>query len=138
MLSDLCPDEWKGRFFPDEGRGLNAELGALVGKLARQPLLVIHADLPLLALEDIAALLTEAESGCAIAPDREGGGTNAIALRDPTGFEFAFGPRSFARHLAAGGVGARVVRRTGLAMDIDTPDDLDAATGLGYDLAVGN
>ena len=33
-------------------------------------------------------------AGCAIAPDRHGTGTNALALGEPLGFDFSFGPNS--------------------------------------------
>lgn len=95
-------------------------------------MLVIHGDLPFVSVEDIAVILAEAGGGCAIAPDRQGSGTNAIALSDPTGFGFAFGPDSFARHLTAAKGQARVVARPGLGFDIDTPDDLDAAIAIGF------
>ena len=121
---------WSGGFFTDVGRGLTAERGAAAMVLGAKPLLAIHADLPLVGSTDIAELLAEAsKAGCAIAPDRLGTGTNAIALRDPTGFAFAFGPGSFALHQAAAGGSARIVRRPGLALDIDTPDDLEAWGG---------
>lgn len=136
LLSDLCPEGWRGSFFLDEGRGLNIELSSLVAALKPGPLLVIHADLPLVLPQDISALLARARQGCAIAPDREGTGTNAIALRNPSDFGFAFGPGSFARHLSAADCRAGTVLRRGLALDIDTPDDLDAAIALGFS-AVG-
>ena len=132
LLSDVVPEGWKDSLRRDGGRGLNVELTSLVADLGPRPLLVIHADLPLLSTEDIAVLLAKAAGGCAIAPDRGGTGTNAIALCDPSGFEFAFGPGSFARHLAAAQGRAHVVTRPGLGLDIDTPDDFDAAIALGF------
>ena len=131
VLSDVRPENWDGPLIFDEGRGLNTELQLLAGGLGSRRLLIIHADLPLLSTEDIAILLAEAENGCAIAPDRHGSGTNAIALRDAVGFKFSFGPDSFAHHRAALQGRVRVVRRPGLGLDIDTPDDLDAAIALG-------
>jgi 2-phospho-L-lactate guanylyltransferase len=131
LLSDVRPDNWNGPLIFDEGRGLNIELQAFVRTLGPRPLLIIHADLPLVSAKDIAILLAEAESGCAIAPDRHGNGTNAIALRDAVGFEFSFGPDSFALHRAALQGRVHVVSRLGLGLDIDTPDDLDAAIALG-------
>jgi 2-phospho-L-lactate guanylyltransferase len=131
ILSDTRPEDWEGRVALDEGRGLNEELRLLAASLGSVPLLVIHGDLPLLSDEDIALLLTEAEHGCAIAPDREGSGTNAIALLHPDAPTFAFGKGSFARHLAAMD-GARVVMRPGLGLDIDTPVDLDLALAMGW------
>jgi 2-phospho-L-lactate guanylyltransferase len=132
LLSDVRPHGWTRRFIPDEGRGLNAECEALARLLGPRPMLFIHADLPLLSAEDVAVLLAEAAGGCAIAPDRQASGTNAIALHDPVGFPFAFGPNSFARHLATTEGRAHVVKRLGLGLDIDTPDDLDAAIALGF------
>lgn len=131
LLSDMRPERWHGPFILDEGRGLNAELGALVKSHQPDRLLVIHADLPLLTVDDIAALIAGDERGCAIAPDRHGTGTNALALSEPSGFDFAFGRNSFSRHCAAAKGKARVVARVGLGLDIDTLDDLDAAISAG-------
>lgn len=112
---------------PDRGLGLNAELQALriVG-----PRLIIHADLPLVAPDDIEALLAAARSGGAIAPDRHGTGVNALALDTGVSLEFRFGPGSFARHREQ--TPLTVVAREGLALDIDTPDDLAQAVRLGF------
>jgi 2-phospho-L-lactate guanylyltransferase len=132
LLSDVRPEEWRGPFILDEGRGLNAELSALVELRRPTRLLVIHADLPLLSVDDIAALIAGDGAGCAIAPDRHGAGTNALALVEPSGFDFAFGPNSFTRHCAAAKGQARVVTRLGLGLDIDTAADLDAAISAGF------
>lgn len=120
----------------DAGRGLNAEIAAARDGLGTPQLLVIHGDLPLVAPEDVEALLAAAGSGgCALAPDRHGAGTNALALAGAAPFGFAFGPGSLARHQAAAGGAAIIVRRPGLSIDIDTPDDLDAAVAAGFALA---
>jgi len=132
LLSDVCPNQWDGPFILDEGRGLNAELNALVDLRRPARLLVIHADLPLVSVEDIADLTMGEVAACAIAPDRHGTGTNALALVEPMGFDFAFGPNSFARHCAAARGKARVVTRLGLELDIDTAADLDAAISAGF------
>ena len=132
LLSDMRPDKWEGPFILDEGRGLNAELNALVELQRPTRLLVIHADLPLVSIDDIAALISGDGAACAIAPDRHGSGTNALALVEPLGFDFAFGPDSFMRHCAAAKGKARVVTRLGLELDIDTADDLDAAISAGF------
>lgn len=132
LLSDMRPGGWEGTFFLDRGRGLNAELSSLVETVKSGPLLVIHADLPLITSQDVAALLAAAGQGCAIAPDRAGSGTNALALRDPAVFAFAFGAGSCARHAEASNGHARIVMRPGLGLDIDTPEDLDAAIALGF------
>ncbi|KKC24303.1 2-phospho-L-lactate guanylyltransferase [Sphingomonas sp. SRS2] len=130
----LSPVPWVGLpWEPDHGAGLNAELNRVRTKLGGVPLLVISGDLPLLTAGDVRLLLARAEvQGVAIAPDRHGQGTNAIALRDARPFAFAFGTGSFARHLAAS-QGAAIVRdRPGLALDIDTAADLDEVCRLGW------
>lgn len=115
----------------DEGRGLNAELEALRAELGKAAMLVVHGDLPLIAPLDIEALVEAAAEGCALAPDRHDSGTNALALLAHAPFTFAFGMDSFARHQAAADGKAAVVRRFGLACDIDTPGDLDVALRAG-------
>lgn len=130
LLSDIRPAGWDGPIERDEGEGLNAELRRVAGQWKSGRLLVLLPDLPLLSEEDISILVEEAEGGCAIAPDRHGLGTNAIALLDPAPFPFSFGGDSFARHLSASGGSAAVVRRTGLGFDMDFPEDLDEAIAM--------
>ncbi|MDB5686089.1 MAG: 2-phospho-L-lactate guanylyltransferase [Rhizorhabdus sp.] len=126
-------DERDVNWHLDEGRGLNPELTAFRSALPAGRLLVIHGDLPLVTPDDIEAMLAAAEqAGIAIAPDRHGSGTNALALRDPAPFTFAFGEGSCAAHHAAAGEGAMTVNRPGLSHDIDTPDDLAAARTAGF------
>jgi 2-phospho-L-lactate/phosphoenolpyruvate guanylyltransferase len=93
------------------------------------PLLVLFADLPLLCAQDVRHLLSITDSGAAIAADRHGKGTNAIALGDATPFHFAFGPSSLERHGEQAPDAPIVRNRLGLALDVDTPADL-ALTGL--------
>jgi 2-phospho-L-lactate guanylyltransferase len=132
LLSDVRPNGWPGPLILDEGRGLNAELSVLVESQRPTRLLVIQADLPLVSVDDIAALIMGDGARCAIAPDRHRTGTNALALVEPLGFDFAFGPNSFTRHCAAAKGNARVVTRLGLGLDIDTAADLDAAISAGF------
>lgn len=110
----------------DGHRGLNGECEAARAKLGGN-LLILHADLALLAADDITALLALAQThGAAIAADRHGTGTNAVALTAGHPFAFRFGPGSRALHEAQLPPGA-VLTRPGLAIDIDTPDDLGFA-----------
>lgn len=109
---------------PDEGRGLNAELDAAYAALRTTAVAIVHADLPQVTGEDLRCLIDAAAlSGVAIAPDRHGSGTNALAIADGRPFAFSFGTDSCARHRAAAGEGAAIVRRPGLGFDVDTPDD---------------
>lgn len=60
------------------------------------------------------------------------GGTNAILAPRGTAFRFQLGPASFARHreqAARLGVGWREVRRPGLELDVDLPEDLARLEG---------
>jgi 2-phospho-L-lactate/phosphoenolpyruvate guanylyltransferase len=136
MLSPRPTPDGKVRHVLDQGRGLNAELDEVAVAIPRR-LLVIHGDLPLVSAQDITALLDVAvASGCAIAPDRHGQGTNALALKSwPDGFGFAFGTHSFARHQQRLGDNLAIVHRAGLACDIDTPDDLADAVTRNFQLS---
>lgn len=108
----------------DQGRGLNPEISAFRDSFGSGPLLVIHADLPLLATADIEAILEAAAGhGVALATDRLDEGTNAIALADGRQFSFQFGPGSRALHCASDEQ-MPVLRCPGLSADLDTPDDL--------------
>lgn len=101
-------------------------------------LIVLHGDLPNLTANDIqtlvGALPADGGPGVAIAPDRAGTGTNALALRPPGVIPFRFGAGSFAAHAAAverSGVSCVAVDRAGLAFDLDTPEDLRRWLELG-------
>jgi len=111
---------------PERFPGLNAALKDAVARadaLGATDILVVSVDLPHLAGSDLEAMVA---GGIAIAPDRGGRGTNAIYLPDGVRIPFAYGESSFAAHVAAArslGHDVRVVRRPGLAFDVDTPED---------------
>lgn len=90
--------------------------------------LVLPADLPLIEPGVITELLDEAgDAAVALAPDREGTGTNALLLRPPLALAPAFGVGSFGRHRAAAralGLSIATVRLPELVFDLDTPHDL--------------
>ena len=70
----------------------------------------------------------------AIAPDRLGTGTNGLALSPPHVIGFHFGTGSFEAHRTdaqAAGVEPTNVARSGLAFDLDTPEDLARWLELG-------
>ncbi len=91
-------------------------------------MLMVSSDLPLLEVEDLQCLAAASAGGAiAIAPDRSRQGTNGISLCAAMDFDFSFGPNSFQRHLERAqqlGVHSAIVERTGLAFDVDVPDDL--------------
>ena len=127
------------RLAVQRGMGLNAGLdqareAAEADGMER--LVVLHGDLPNLAVDDVAALMEAAADGPAvvIAPDRLGTGTNGLALSPPGIIGFRFGAGSFAAHRAealTAGVDPAVVVRPGLAFDLDTPEDLARWLELG-------
>ncbi len=91
--------------------------------------LVIPSDVPLATAREVDALIAgHGAAPCvSLVSDREGVGTNAIAMSPPRHMPFRFGRRSFLVHRAlAEARGARVitVQAPGLALDIDTPGDL--------------
>jgi 2-phospho-L-lactate/phosphoenolpyruvate guanylyltransferase len=93
--------------------------------------LLVPGDCPLLAPADIHALLTHEvpERSALIVPDRHGTGTNALLLTPPDVLAPSFGPDSCQRHLADAqrtDVPAEIIELDSLALDIDTPDDLEA------------
>jgi len=125
----LAPQAVEGRAWrEDRGRGLNGELQAFRDDHPGEAVLVIHADLPTVSAGDIGALLEAAAAeSIAIAPDRHGTGTNALALPAGVPFTFAFGAGSRAAHERLAATRAAIVERPGLALDIDEPADLDLA-----------
>ncbi len=133
ILSPAQPPENEYDWRKDSGRGLNVELESLRVELPADDLLVVHADLPLLTGEDLTAMIDAAEeTGIAVAPDHTETGTNSVAIKAGRRFPFAFGNGSLAAHLTACGGNARLVRRMGLALDIDCPGDLDLAEQQGF------
>ncbi len=93
--------------------------------------LLVPGDCPLLDPKELEQLLAHAagERSALIVPDRHGTGTNALLLSPPDVLAPSFGPDSCQRHMAdagAAGVPAEVVELPSLALDVDTPDDLDA------------
>jgi len=136
VLCACVPDGWSGRSVRDDGSGLNQNLAAACNLLGGRRIAILHGDLPFLSVADVCALLVAADCGYAIAPDRHQTGTNGLALLSTSDFPFAFGENSFAAHRLARAGACVVVQRTGLAVDIDTPDDLGVAHGLGMALPV--
>jgi 2-phospho-L-lactate guanylyltransferase len=115
----------------DMGGGLNAAL-ALACRYAvergARAVAVLPSDLPKVSAEDVQALVTALGSGpgCVIAPDQQEQGTNALLLAPPRADFFRFGIDSFQAHIEAAkslGAKVRILRRPGLARDLDTPDE---------------
>jgi 2-phospho-L-lactate guanylyltransferase len=91
-------------------------------------LLTISADLPLLSLADIHALIKASEHyQVVLASSSEGTGTNALLLRPPLILPYLFGLNSLPAYIAAARkhrLRSTLVTSVNLAFDIDTGDDL--------------
>jgi len=119
----------------DDGTGdLNADVTAAARRVQDEggtELLLVMADLPYLSAADIAALVEAGRTSPIVIAEAKDGGTNALLLRPPTVLTFAFATSRpsaafHADHARNAGITPAIVRRPGLARDIDTPDDLKA------------
>ena len=95
-------------------------------------LVVVHADLPALTVDEVLQLvgsLSVEGGGVVLAPDRHGVGTNALALGRPLSWTFQFGMDSIASHRRQAirrGRAFEILSRPTIALDLDTPTDLEA------------
>jgi 2-phospho-L-lactate/phosphoenolpyruvate guanylyltransferase len=92
--------------------------------------LLLPGDCPLLDAGELELLLAHPapEPSAVVVPDRHGEGTNALLLTPPNALTPAFGEGSRRRHVelaASQGATPLVFEVPSLALDIDTPDDLD-------------
>lgn len=132
ILAATRPAWWPGSWVEDRGQGLNTELAAWRRSAGEAPILIVHADLPLLRAGELDEMLAVAASqGIALATDRAGEGSNALAIADGRPFDFRFGPGSRQLH-AEQAPGLAVFDLPGLAADIDTPKDLAFARAHGF------
>lgn len=97
--------------------------------------LLVPGDCPALDPAEVDALLDRPapERSAFVVPDRHGTGTNALLLSPPDALEPSFGPGSCERHMglaAAASVPCERAEVSTLALDVDTPEDLDELRGL--------
>lgn len=111
-------------------RGISAAVTtglAVVGPAPR--VAVLLGDLPALDPAELAAALAAARGlDRAFVADAEGTGTTMVTA-DRASLYSAFGPDSAAAHRAAGLVELEVPASSGLRLDLDTPERLDALLG---------
>ena len=93
--------------------------------------LLVPGDCPLISPDELDHLIAHpvARRSAVIVPDRHGTGTNALLITPPGSLTPSFGPDSCARHVElarAQGTEAEIFGVPGLALDIDTPEDLNA------------
>jgi 2-phospho-L-lactate/phosphoenolpyruvate guanylyltransferase len=119
----------------DHGHSEAATLGIIRAKaLGAGAVALLPCDCPLLDPAELDAALQRVRPGrVAVVTDRHGEGTNALLLCPPDAIGPAFGPGSRARHTdraARAGYEAATEPLDSLALDVDTPDDLDAMSAI--------
>ena len=91
-------------------------------------MLVVPGDVPFITVPEIDFVLQAMKSSSVVlAPATRDGGTNILALAPPDLFRPAYGPMSFARHIAAArtaGVEPEILDLEGAGHDIDLAVDL--------------
>lgn len=112
------------------GHNASLHVAALKELAAGTPaLLTIAADLPLLQTADIRAFLEQSYNyPVVLAPSRDGSGTNALLTRPPLALPYLFGTNSLLNYQRAANerqLSNTLYNSVGLALDIDTVDDLD-------------
>jgi 2-phospho-L-lactate/phosphoenolpyruvate guanylyltransferase len=126
--------EYGARTVLEDGNpNLNAALTRatlLARNFATRGIMVLPADLPLLTQDDLRELLARVrQTPCVvIAPDRHQDGTNALLMTLGGLIPYTFGPGSFQRHCEAAqkaGSHLEIVQNSHIALDLDTPDDLN-------------
>jgi 2-phospho-L-lactate guanylyltransferase len=114
------------------GPGLNRAVEAGVAALAADgvsQVVIAHADLPRATRLDHCA----ATQGITLVPDRNLDGTPVLSVPTDAGFRFAYGPGSYAAHVAEAerlGLPWRSLHDPDLAFDVDDPADLEGLDGL--------
>ena len=149
-VSIVCGEGWSTAQFADPNlrvwqesalavKGLNNALTAALTKAECDNVLLIHGDLPFLQRVDITRVVSAASRvDVVLCSDQTATGTNALLMPRDTPLALSFGERSFDRHCeAAATLGAswEAVQASGIATDIDSPEDLlllsVEAAGLG-------
>ena len=140
----VCGEGWTRDVFPEgplvvwqeaesHDHGLIAAYEMVAARTGAERLLFIHADLPFLGQEDISAVIAASLDRHAVfSPDFTETGTNAVLRWRHQSLPLCFGKDSFARHQQAAKAAEtrwRVVRASGVARDVDEPEDLDRLDG---------
>ena len=110
--------------------GLNAAVQEGISAAHQfERVMIVHSDLPLPSR--LRELLGSgvASNTVTIVPDRHRDGTNVLIIPSGVGFTCHYGAKSFEAHTAEAtklGLPLHIVEDDELALDIDTPDDLNA------------
>jgi 2-phospho-L-lactate/phosphoenolpyruvate guanylyltransferase len=122
---------WGAQALMEEQNGHNAALQAAALReqtTGATAILTVSADLPLLCTSDIQALVEQSNQyQVVLGSSLDSSGTNALLVRPPLALPYLFGPDSLHRYLNASKqkqLSSVVLRRIGLAFDLDTIGDL--------------
>ena len=122
---------WGAQTLMEEQKGHNAALHAAALReqaTGATAILTISADLPLLCTSDILALFEQSKQHqVVLGSSLDCSGTNAMLVRPPLALPYLFGPDSLHRYLDTTiqkHLSSVVLRRIGLAFDVDTVGDL--------------
>jgi 2-phospho-L-lactate/phosphoenolpyruvate guanylyltransferase len=122
---------WGAQPLKEERHGHNFALQAAAMReqaAGATAILTISADLPLLCICDIQGMIEQSrQHAVVLAPSQDGTGTNAILMHPPLALPYLFGLNSRQRFQQAARqqkLSSTVYTSIGLAMDIDTIDDL--------------
>jgi 2-phospho-L-lactate guanylyltransferase len=115
----------------DGHSGAVAAAARLLAEEGCRGMLTLPGDIPLVTPAEIADLLAAHHPAPAftIAPSRDERGSNAIICSPPEAVPLRFGEDSYFPHLRAAeacGIRPTVLRLPGIALDVDTPEDLAA------------
>jgi len=115
----------------DGHTGAVSATARLLAEEGHTGMLTVPGDIPLVTAAEIAQLLAAHGPAPAftIAPSRDERGSNAVLCSPPDAVALRFGEDSFFPHLRAAeacGIRPTVLRLPGIALDIDTPEDLAA------------
>ena len=119
----------------DGHSGAVAAAASLLAAEGCPGMLTVPGDIPLVTPAEIAQLLAAHRPAPAftIVPSRDEQGSNAIICSPPEAVPLRFGEDSFFPHLRtaeACGIRPTVMRLPGIALDLDTPEDLVAFARL--------
>ena len=119
----------------DGHTGAVSAMARLLAEEGAPGMLTVPGDIPLVTPAEIASLIAAHRPAPAftIAPSRDEHGSNAVICSPPDAVPLRFGEDSFFPHLRAAealGIPPTVLHLPGIALDVDTPEDLAAFTML--------
>ncbi len=125
-------DEFGAYYLAEDANDLSlavAQGGAYVAALGATSMLMVPGDVPLLVAGEVDRLIDAhgERRGLTLAPDRDAAGTNGLIASPVNLIPFCYGINSFQAHADAARLAdapVRVLELEGLALDIDTLEDI--------------